>query len=90
MPAYFLLDMLHSGYNTAISQCKAEHEKNAPGCRLSVTKNVTSTKAIVKVTGIAKTWLKSRAILDSCDSYAEHRTKFVSLMTQTEWKGVDL
>ena len=82
--AYFLLDIGHADYTRLITQCRREHERNATGCLLSVALNVAGTKALVKVAGVRKTFLRSRALLDTAIGYEEHK-KFVALMATKEW-----
>ena len=86
--AYFLLDTRHADYKRLIQTCRAEHERNAKGCNLSVAMNVAGTQALVKVAGEQRTLLKSRAVLDTAVGYEEHR-KFVAMVATKEWTPPD-
>jgi hypothetical protein len=47
---YYHLDVTHASFNAEMrSNAKAEHNKRAPGCELSIFENVAGTEAIMKI-----------------------------------------
>ena len=83
--AYFLLNTAALDYPSLINQSRTEHEKNSPGCLLSITPNRDGSLALVKVAGVRQNWINSSAVLDKCDSMEDHRTKFVPLVRTASW-----
>lgn len=78
--AWFLLDVKHESYEKRIEQCREMHEKNAPGCLLSVVLSDDGARALVKVAGVDKGWIPEA--LEAADSVLEHNEKFTELAAQ--------
>lgn len=68
---YFLCDTAAAGYAAAVNTCRSEHEKNAPGTRLSVSVDPSGTRAVIKVARGAAGLINAPAVIQAYTS-AEH------------------
>ena len=93
MPSYFLLDTTHPNYATTLASCDTVHTTNAPGHLLSVSLNKDGSLALVKVSGVDKSWLSGPEVIEK-ENKTEHYL-FVEmvqgdrLVVGTVWSTID-
>lgn len=88
-PVYFLCDATDPSFNGAVNTCRNVHVSNAPGTLLSVAKDPSGTRAVIKVFGGAIGLISVPTVIRACrqDEHDQLRADMAAIAPLDQWSN---